>query len=103
MKRRWRKGRTYKLSDVNDWNLVAFLLGLLVIVHTDQRPQFVDIEGRAEAMVAVQMEVAHTDFAEISRMIFVVVDSVMVHATSVTTTTGMLTVLACKERRKKDV
>lgn len=41
------------------------------------------------------MEVAHTQFAEVAGMVLVEVDSVVVHATSVTATTGMLTVFTC--------
>lgn len=44
-------------------------------------------------MMSPQMEVPHTDFTEVTRMVFIEVYSVMVHATSVTATNGMLTVL----------
>lgn len=40
------------------------------------------------------MEVPHTDLTEVTRMVFVEVDAVMVHTTSVTATSGMLAVLA---------
>lgn len=45
-------------------------------------------------MLAAQVEVPHTDLTEVTRMVFVEVDAVMVHATSVTATSGMLAVLA---------
>lgn len=45
-------------------------------------------------MIAVQMEVAHTNFSEVSRMVFIIVDSVMMHTTSVTATSRMLTMLS---------
>lgn len=38
------------------------------------------------------MEISHTNFAEITRMVFVKVDTMMVHATSITATSRMLTV-----------
>lgn len=40
------------------------------------------------------MEISHTQFTEVSRMVFVEVDTVMMHTTSVTTTTRMLTMFA---------
>lgn len=40
------------------------------------------------------MEVPHTNFAEITGMVFVEVDAMVMHTTSVTATTRMLTVLA---------
>lgn len=39
------------------------------------------------------MEVAHTNLTEVAGMVTVHVDAVMVHTTSQTTTSGMLTVL----------
>lgn len=86
---------TYELDEVDDGHL-AFLVvlqfGALLLV--DQRPQLVQIEGRAEVVVAVQMEVAHTQLTEVTGMVLVHVDAMVVHATSVTATTGMLTVLS---------
>lgn len=38
------------------------------------------------------MEVPHTQFSEVSRMVFVEVDSVVVHTTSITTTSRMFPV-----------
>lgn len=40
------------------------------------------------------MEVPHANLAEITRMVFIKIDAVMVHATSVTATSRMLAVLA---------
>lgn len=40
------------------------------------------------------MEVAHTNLAKVAGMVTVHVDAVMVHATSETTTSGMLAMLA---------
>lgn len=45
-------------------------------------------------MLTAQVEVPHTNFTEVTRMVFVEVDAMMVHTTSVTATTRMLTVLA---------
>jgi hypothetical protein len=81
------------LNDVDDWNFVSFLDGTFTVLLSNQRPQFVEVESWGEFVIAVQMEIAHTNFAEVSGMVFVVVDSVMMHTTSVTTTSRMLTVL----------
>lgn len=85
---------TYELNDVDDWHLVSFLDGAFTVLLTNQSPQFVQVEGRGEFVIAIQMEVAHTNFSEVSWMVLVVVDSVMMHTTSVTATSWMLTVLA---------
>lgn len=93
---------TYELDQVDDGHLAVLAvlqLGALLLVN--QRPQLVQIDGRAEVVVAVQMEVAHTQLAEVAGMVLVHVDAVVVHATSVTATTGMLTVLSCTDGRAK--
>lgn len=46
------------------------------------------------------MEVSHTQLAEVTGMVLVHVDSVVVHATGITTTTRMLAVLSCEIDRK---
>jgi hypothetical protein len=40
------------------------------------------------------MELAHADLSEVTRVVLVEVDAVVVLSTGITTTTGMLTVLA---------
>jgi hypothetical protein len=82
------------LNDIDDWNFVGLLLCTLVIILSNQSPQFVEVEGWAIIVITIQVEVSHTNFTEISRMVFIVIDSVMVHATSITATTGMFTVFA---------
>lgn len=44
--------------------------------------------------MTAQVEVSHTNLTEVTWMVFVEVDAVMVHTTSVTATTRVLTVLA---------
>lgn len=85
---------TYELNDVNDWNFVGFLGSAFSVFLSDQRPQFVEIECWGEAVIAVQVEVSHSDLSEITGMVFIIVDSMMMHATGITTTSRMLTVLA---------
>lgn len=88
------EGKTHELNDVDDWNLGGILDGTFTVLLSNERPEFVEVEGWSEAVVAVQVEMSHTDLSEVAGMVFVEVNSVMVHATSVTTTSGMLTVLA---------
>lgn len=45
-------------------------------------------------LVAELVEVAHTDLTEVSRMVLVEEDAVVVHASGITTTTRMLAVLS---------
>lgn len=82
------------LNDVNDWHLRWILLDAQTILFANDRPQLLDIEGRAEFVISVQVEVTHADLSEVTGMVFVEVDAMMVHATSVTATSGMLTVFA---------
>lgn len=84
---------THKLNNVDDRDLAWVLLGTFTVLLSDQTPQFIQIKKRAELVVAVQMEIPHTDLSEVTRMVFVVVNSVVMHTSSVTATTGMLSVL----------
>lgn len=85
---------THELNDVNDWNFVGFLSGAFTVLLSNQRPEFVEIESRGEAVVAVQVEVSHSDLSEVSRMVLIKVDSMMMHTTGVTATSRMLAVLS---------
>lgn len=86
---------TYEFDQVDNWNL-AFLVfaALFTSFFADQWPQFVQTDGWAEFVVGSQMEISHTQFTEVSRMVFVEVDTVMMHTASITTTTRMLTMFA---------
>ncbi len=59
-------------------------------------PQLVQVDaGLVQVgVVGVDVEVPHADLSEVSRMILVEVDSVMVLTTSVSATSGMLPVLS---------
>lgn len=87
--------KTYKLNQIDNWRLCALLLLQFgELLRSDQRPQFVQIDFGPELVLAAQMEVPHADLAEITRMVFIKIDAVMVHATSITATSRMLAVLA---------
>lgn len=93
-KRDFSREETYVLNDVDDWDLCGVLDGAFTVLLSNQRPELVEVQSWGEAVVAVQVEVSHSNLSEVTWMVLVEVDSVMVHATSVTTTSGMLTVLA---------
>ena len=59
-----------------------------------ERPELVDVDDGAVELVAKLVKVPHTDFTEIPRMVLVEEDPVVVHASGVTATAGMLAVLA---------
>ena len=69
-------------------------LGCLVDALTSNIEEFIDVYGRCEGPVLQLVELTHTDLTEVTRVILVEEDSVMVLSTSVTAATRMLTVLA---------
>jgi len=77
---------------IDDWSLVRLLGILEPRLLRDKCPQLVQIDSGAEVLLLSQMEVAHTNFSKIARMIFVKVNSVMMLTTGITTTSGVLTV-----------
>lgn len=86
---------TYEFHQVDDGRLDALLLLQLgELIGSNQRPELVQVNLRAELVLAAQVEVPHTDLAKVTGMVFVKVDAVVVHATSVTATSRMLAVLA---------
>uniref|UniRef100_A0A7N0T5V7 Uncharacterized protein n=1 Tax=Kalanchoe fedtschenkoi TaxID=63787 RepID=A0A7N0T5V7_KALFE len=81
-----------ELRDIDQRKVIRRGLVLHLLRH--ERPQLVDVDDRAVELVAKLMEVAHADLAEVSGMVLVEEDAVVVHASSVTAPSGMLTVLA---------
>ena len=84
-------------TDVDHWHLLALGCGgPFSVLLGHQRPQLVEVDGRAivVGLVRVNVKVPHTNFAKVSRMVFVKVDAVVMLATSVTATSRMLAVLA---------
>jgi len=82
------------LGDVDDGDLVCLCLVVLAGILGDQRPHLVDVDSGAEVGVPLQVENSHTVLAEIARVVFEEVDAVVMHATSVTTTSRVLSVLS---------
>lgn len=83
------------MNQINDGSLrILLLLQFIDFVDADQRPQLIQVKSWAEFVLATQVEVPHTNFTEVTGMVFVEVDAMVVHTTSVTATSRMLTVLA---------
>jgi len=81
---------------VNDGDGASCAALALTVLLGDQRWQCVHVDDRAETVGGARslVEVTHTDFPEVTRVIFVEVDAVMVLATGVTAATVVLAVLA---------
>ena len=63
----------------------------------------VEVDGGLPESVLHLVEVSHTDFTEVTRMVLVEIGAVVMLATSQTATTGMLPVLAHSSMTGRDV
>ena len=78
---------------VDDINNNSFILsGGLASFLRHEIPELVQVDSGLVLLVALEMEVTLTRFTEVTGMVFLEVDSVVVHATGVTATRGMLSV-----------
>ena len=77
-------------EEVNDGEITTLLDGGDVGDHLGE---LVEIDGGLPGGVGLLVEVAHTELTEISGMVLIEVDTVMVRTTGVTTTGRMLLVL----------
>merc|ERR1712130_315907 len=77
---------------VNDRSLCRLTSILSSGLLRHQGPQFVKIDSGLVkvGVVGMHVEVPHSNLSEVSRMVFVKVDSVVMLTTSVSTTSGML-------------
>jgi len=66
----------------------------LARLRAHKRPQLLDVDGRAVELVHRLVEVPHTNLTEVTRVVFVHHDAVVVLATGVTATARVLPVLA---------
>lgn len=78
---------------------LSFLLSRRIIFET----YLIKVDHRLPELVLQLVEVAHTDFTEVTRMVLVDVGAVVVLTTGHTTTTGMLPVLADTSVTSRDV
>jgi hypothetical protein len=81
------------LGEEVDNGELAALLGLGSGLSSDHGGQVVEVDGGLPVGVALVVEVAHADLTEVTGMVLVEVDTMVVLATGVTATGGMLTVL----------
>lgn len=83
-------------TDIDDRDSVLLGIGLSVVgaeLLRHERPHAVDVHGRAVELLLRLVEVAHTNLTEVTRVVLVEVDAVVVLTTGVTATSRMLTVL----------
>jgi hypothetical protein len=97
----WLLGKVTLTKDLEDTSLLTVdnrnIGGLSVSDSSllgNEGPNLLNVHSWAVISVASKMEVSHTDLSEITRVVLVEVDSVMMLTTSLTTTSGVLTVLA---------
>lgn len=87
-------------GDINDRDLVIgggggiFLTKLL----GNQSPDTVKVYARSVELLLGLVEVTHTDLTEVTRVIFIEVDALVMLTTGVTATGRMLTVLTCESK-----
>ena len=80
-------------EQVDDGEL-ATLLGLLGGISGDHAGDLVQVDGGLPVGVALVVQVAHADLSEVTGMVLVEVDTMVMLTTGVTATAGMLAVLA---------
>lgn len=68
-------------------------LGLDTGLLGDEGPELVGVDDRGPVLVLGKVEVSHTVLSEVTRVVDIHVDTVVMLTTSKTTTTGMLAVL----------
>ncbi len=94
----------YRLGNINHRDKASLVLGsLLSLLLSNEGPNFVQIDSGLVLGVLGEVVVPHTDLTEITRMVLIKVDAVMMLTTSVTTTTRMLPVLADTTMTSTDV
>jgi len=79
---------------VNDGNDLSVLGSVLAGLLGDEGPEGVQVDNGAVLAVAGQVEATHTNLTEVTGMVLVHVNAVMVLTTGKTTSSGMLAVLA---------
>ncbi|CAN0917029.1 hypothetical protein LINGRAHAP2_LOCUS30058, partial [Linum grandiflorum] len=81
-----------KLSHVNHRSRIPS--SLILHLLRDHRPELVDVHDGAEEPVLELVEVPHTYFPEVTGMVLIEQDPVVVHTSGVTSTSRMLPVLS---------
>jgi hypothetical protein len=81
------------LEGINNGNLLGVLV-LFTNTFTSKSPDLVKVDNGTPVDVVLQVELTHTDLTEVTRMVLIHVNTVVMLTTSKTTTTRMLSVLA---------
>lgn len=89
--------------DVDDWSLVFIIFVVFPGFLRHQGPQFFHIDRWTEKLVKSFVEVPHTNFTKVTWMVFIIVNSVVVLASSISTTTRMLPVFSYTSLSMTDV
>jgi len=82
------------LNQVNDGGLACSALSGLVVTFSGNIEDLVEVDRWAVGSVSQDVELTHTDLTEVTRVIFIHKNSVMVLSSGVTSTTRMLSVLS---------
>ena len=82
------------LDAVDDGCLILDGLVLLESGLGEERPKLLDVNSLTVVGVSTEVETSHTNLTEVTRMVLVEVNPVVMLTTGLTTTTGMLSVLA---------
>lgn len=72
---------------------VLFFAALTSACSLTQRPQFIQVDSWAEALVPLHVVTPHTNFPKVTWMIFVKVESVVMHSSSISMASWVLVVL----------
>lgn len=90
-------------DEVNDGGLSSSILGGLVNSLSSNVENLVNIHGGAEVTVLKNVELTHTNLSEVTRVIFIHHNAVVVLTSSITTSTGVTTVLSNTSVSGRDV
>ena len=90
-------------KSIDNGDDLGLLGGVLASLLGDEGPEGVEVDDGAVLAVTGQVEATHTDLTEVTGMVLVHVDTVVVLTSGKTTSSGMLAVLTWKKdgRMKK--
>merc|ERR1719430_76019 len=92
------------LNTIDNWSRTFKLLRIIsACLLTDQGPEFIKVYCWTVVFVHRLVVVEHTDFTEVTGMVFVEQGSVMMLATGFTTTTGMFSMFTDTTMTSTDV
>jgi len=93
-------------TNIDDWDGILGRISLLIMsagLLAHQTPQTISVDSWAVELLLGLVEITHTNLTEVTRVIFIEVDTMVMLTTSITTTTWMLTVLTNSTVTSADV